>query len=110
MLLGARAYAQRGACRSRGVLRLPGSCAGRVVLRRPFACASNCSALAPLESTLGRQDPQALRQLKRELGIVVSAEALFTLTDLYGLSADEAIASAVRAARTITAAAVRDST
>lgn len=41
---------------------------------------------------------------------MVSAEALFTLTDLYGLSADEAIASAVRAARTITAAAVRDST
>ncbi len=67
-------------------------------------------ALAPLESTLGRQAPEALRQLKRELGIVVSAEALFTLTDLYGLSPDEAIASAVRAARTITAAAVREST
>ena len=65
-------------------------------------------ALAPLESTLGRQAPDALRQLKRELGIVVSAEALFALTDLYGLSPDEAIASAVRAARTITAAAVRD--
>jgi AcrR family transcriptional regulator len=67
-------------------------------------------ALAPLESTLGRRDPEALRQLKRELGMVVSAEALFTLTDLYGLSPDEAIASAVRAARTITAAAVREST
>jgi AcrR family transcriptional regulator len=67
-------------------------------------------ALAPLENTLGQQDPQALRQLKRELGIVVSAEALFTLTDLYGLSADEAIASAVHAARTITAAAVREKT
>ena len=37
---------------------------------------------------------------------MVSAEALFTLTDLYELSPDEAIASAVRAARTITAAAV----
>jgi AcrR family transcriptional regulator len=64
-------------------------------------------ALAPLESTLGRQDPEGFRQLKRELGIVVSAEALFTLTDLYELSPDEAIASAVGAARTITAAAVR---
>jgi len=66
-------------------------------------------ALAPLECTLGRRAPEALRDLKRELGIVVSAEALFTLTDLYGLSPDEAIASAVRAARTITAAAVRES-
>jgi hypothetical protein len=66
-------------------------------------------ALAPLESTLGRQDPAAFRELKRELGMVVSAEALFTLTDLYELPPDEAIASAVRAARTITAAAVRGS-
>jgi AcrR family transcriptional regulator len=63
-------------------------------------------ALAPLESTLGRRDPEAFRQLKLELGIVVSAEALFTLTDLYELSPEEAIATAVRAARTITAAAV----
>jgi AcrR family transcriptional regulator len=63
-------------------------------------------ALAPLESGLGRDDPEAFRQLKRALAIVVSAEALFTLTDLYGLSPDEAIASAVHAAKTITAAAV----
>lgn len=63
-------------------------------------------ALAPLESSLGRQSPEAFRQLKQDLAIVVSAEALFTLTDLYELSPDEAIASAVRSARTITAAAV----
>jgi AcrR family transcriptional regulator len=63
-------------------------------------------ALAPLETTLGRHSPQAFRLLKQDLAIVVSAEALFTLTDLYRLSPDEAIASAVRAARTITAAAV----
>ena len=63
-------------------------------------------ALAPLESTLGRRSPEALRQLKRDLAIVVSAEALFTLTDLCGLPPDEAIESAVRSARTITAAAV----
>ena len=63
-------------------------------------------ALAPLESSLGRHSPQAFRELKQDLAIVVSAEALFTLTDLYQLPPDEAIASAVRAARTITAAAV----
>lgn len=65
-------------------------------------------ALAPLETSLGSRDPVAFRQLKQDLAIVVSAEALFTLTDLYELSPDEAIASAVRTARTITAAAVRE--
>jgi len=63
-------------------------------------------ALAPLEASLGRADPESFRRLKQDLGIVVSAEALFTLTDLYELSPDEAIASAVRSARTITAAAI----
>jgi AcrR family transcriptional regulator len=62
-------------------------------------------ALAPLEPSLGRQSPEAFRQLKQDLAVVVSAEALFTLTDLCQLSPDEAIASAVRSARTITAAA-----
>ncbi len=42
-------------------------------------------ALAPLESGLGRQDPEAFRQLKQDLAVIVSAEALFTLTDLCGL-------------------------
>jgi AcrR family transcriptional regulator len=65
-------------------------------------------ALAPLEDSLGRQRPEAFRQLKQDLAIVVSAEALFTLTDLCKLSPDEAIASAVRSARTITAAAVSE--
>jgi AcrR family transcriptional regulator len=63
-------------------------------------------ALAPLDATLGRRDPAALRQLKQDLAIVVSAEALFTLTDLCGLSPQEAVASAVHTARSITAAAV----
>jgi AcrR family transcriptional regulator len=62
-------------------------------------------ALAPLEQSLGRQSPETFRQLKQDLAIVVSAEALFTLTDLCRLSPGEAIASAVRSARTITAAA-----
>jgi AcrR family transcriptional regulator len=65
-------------------------------------------ALAPLEGGLGQQRPEAFRQLKQDLAIVVSAEALFTLTDLCKLSPDEAIASAVRSARTITAAAISE--
>jgi AcrR family transcriptional regulator len=65
-------------------------------------------ALAPLEPSLGRKRPEAFRNLKLDLAIVVSAEALFTLTDLCELSPSEAIASAVRSAKTITAAAVSE--
>ncbi|MFF1630788.1 TetR/AcrR family transcriptional regulator, partial [Streptomyces sp. NPDC058272] len=36
-------------------------------------------ALVPLEHTLGAADPEAFAQLKRDLAVVVSAEALFTL-------------------------------
>ncbi|MEU9779916.1 TetR/AcrR family transcriptional regulator [Streptomyces phaeochromogenes] len=64
-------------------------------------------ALLPLEGTFGATDPDALAQLKRDLAVVVSAEAFFTLTDLCGLAPDEAIASAVRTATTLTEAAVR---
>jgi AcrR family transcriptional regulator len=59
-------------------------------------------ALAPFA---GRLTPDAMTRLKQDLAIVVSAEAFFTLTDLCGLSPDDAIASAVRTAATITAAA-----
>jgi hypothetical protein len=58
----------------------------------------------------GRDDPgralgsQQFRE-SRDLAVVVSAEALFTLTDLCGLSPDDAIASAVATARTLTEAA-----
>jgi AcrR family transcriptional regulator len=62
-------------------------------------------ALAPV-STNGAVRPEAVAQLKQDLAVVVSAEALFTLTDLCGLPPDEAIASAVRTARVITAAAL----
>ena len=76
-------------------------------------------ALAPLADTLagtspttgpgGRAkiSPGGLEQLKRDLAVVVSAEALFVLTDLCGLSPDDAIASAVHTARTLTAAATQ---
>ena len=59
-------------------------------------------ALAPLAGA----DPQALTQLKQGLAVVMSAEALFVLTDLCGLSPPDAVASAVRTARSLTAAAI----
>lgn len=60
---------------------------------------------APLRDTLAVTDPDAYAQLHRDLSVVVSAEALFTLTDLCGLSPDQAIASAASTARTLTTAA-----
>jgi AcrR family transcriptional regulator len=66
------------------------------------------SALAPLEDTLGAADPGALAQLKRDLAVVISAEALFGLTDRYGLAPEEAIASIVHTATALTRAALRD--
>ncbi|GAA1931207.1 TetR/AcrR family transcriptional regulator [Streptantibioticus ferralitis] len=67
-------------------------------------------ALQPLQSTLGATDPQAFAQLKRDLAVVVSAEALFTLTDLCRLTPDEAVDSAVHTATTLTQAAARTTT
>lgn len=64
-------------------------------------------ALLPLEGTLEAADPEAFAQLKRDLAVVVSADALFTLTDLCGLDPQAALASAVRTAKTLTEAAVR---
>jgi AcrR family transcriptional regulator len=60
-------------------------------------------ALAPLT---GRVGPTAVEPLRRGLAVAVSAEALFILTDLYGLAPDEAVASAVHTARALTEAAV----
>jgi AcrR family transcriptional regulator len=66
------------------------------------------SALAPLEGTLGVAHPAALAQLKRDLAVVVSAEALFSLIDLHGLDPQDAIPSIVHTATTLTRAALRD--
>ncbi|MER5549263.1 hypothetical protein ABT072_44375 [Streptomyces sp. NPDC002589] len=49
---------------------------------------------------------EAIVQLKRDLAVVISAEALFTLMDLLGLDAEDAIASAVRTATALTRAAL----
>jgi AcrR family transcriptional regulator len=59
-------------------------------------------ALAPFAASLA---PAAMTRLKLDLAVVVSAEAFFTLTDLCGLAPDDAIASAVRTATTLTRAA-----
>jgi AcrR family transcriptional regulator len=64
------------------------------------------SALAPLSDSSGPADLAGLAQLRRDLAVVVSAEALFSLTDLYGLAPEEAIASIVHTATTLTRAAL----
>ncbi len=60
-------------------------------------------ALAPFLDAL--DDVARATQLERDLAVVVSAEALFCLTDLCGLSLDDAIDSAVRTAKTLAQAA-----
>ena len=60
-------------------------------------------ALAPLEGRLPAAD---LAQLKNDLALVVSAEAVFCLTDLCGLEPEAAITSAVHTATTLTRAAL----
>lgn len=66
-------------------------------------------ALAPLDGTLGTAHPAALALLKRHLAVVVSAEALFSLTDQYGLSPEEAVVSIVDTATTLTRTAIASS-
>lgn len=64
-------------------------------------------ALAPMDGPLAPIAAPVFARLKRDLAVVVSPEALFTLTDLCGLSTSDAIATAVRLATTITAAALQ---
>ena len=61
-------------------------------------------ALAPLTGHKSGMDAAALEQLRRDLAVVVSAEAVLTLTDLYALNPDAAVASIVHTARLITEA------
>jgi AcrR family transcriptional regulator len=63
-------------------------------------------ALAP-PADLSSISAGRLAQLRRDLAVAVIAEALFTLTDLCGLPAEEAIASGVQTARTLAEAAFR---
>ena len=63
-------------------------------------------ALAPLRATLAVTDPDTFSQLRLDLAVAVSAEALFTLTDLCRLTPGQASASATRTATTLTTAAI----
>lgn len=65
-------------------------------------------ALAPLDNTLGMTDPKRLERLKLDLAAVVSADAFFPLIDLAGVPPDEAIASVVRTATTVTRVAISE--
>lgn len=67
-------------------------------------------ALIPLERTPGAIDPAALAQLKLDLAVVVSAEALFSLTDLHRLDPEDAIRSIVHTATALTQAALHQAT
>jgi AcrR family transcriptional regulator len=60
-------------------------------------------ALSPFLGVLESADPNLPAQLRRDLAIVVSAEALFSLTDLCGLSTKDAIDSAEKTASSLTA-------
>jgi hypothetical protein len=51
-------------------------------------------------------DPETLIQLERDLSVVISSEALFSLMDLGGLEPDDAVATIVHAATTLTRAAL----
>jgi len=64
-------------------------------------------ALAPAEALLAPGDAYAFARLKRDLAVVVSPEALFTLTDLCGLTPEDAVTHCVRLATAITAAALK---
>ena len=64
-------------------------------------------ALDPIADTLPLP-PERLAQLKHDLAAIISAEALFSLTDLCRLTPEDAVGSLVRTATTIAAAATRD--
>ncbi|HEX3792582.1 MAG TPA: TetR/AcrR family transcriptional regulator [Pseudonocardiaceae bacterium] len=60
-------------------------------------------ALEPLRDNV---TADTLAQLTRDLAVVMSAEALFNLIDLCGCAPDDALASVVRTASTLTRAAL----
>ncbi|MEV6350058.1 TetR family transcriptional regulator [Actinoplanes sp. NPDC051851] len=98
-ILGRAVLRRQGAVRAvvAASIARPSAAAERPVRR--FALIEH--ALAPWAATHDGE------QLARDLAVVISAESMFTLTDLCRLSPDEAIASLVATARRVTAAAVR---
>ncbi|WP_249160897.1 TetR/AcrR family transcriptional regulator [Actinospica acidithermotolerans] len=61
-------------------------------------------ALEPAAASGGGDASADLAQLKRDLAVVVSAEAYFSLTDLHGMDPESAIASLVSTATALTRA------
>ena len=61
-------------------------------------------ALSPLTRHDHSIDAATLEQLRRDLAVVISAEAVLTLTDLYALGPKATVASIVHTARLITEA------
>ena len=59
------------------------------------------AALAPLSGASPGIDAVTLEQLRRDLAVVISAEAVLTLTDLYALDPETAVKSIVHTARLI---------
>ena len=98
LLRGVHAYEGSVRAAISHTITAPGTANARPGLR--FALID--SALAPFAASLA---PAAMTRLRLDLAVVVSAEAFFTLTDLCGLAPDDAIASAVRTATTLTRAA-----
>jgi AcrR family transcriptional regulator len=74
-------------------------------LRPGYRFALMDQALAPLSSQ-DSLDAAALEQLRRDLAVVISAEAVFTLTDLYGLDPEAAVASIAHTAGLVTEATI----
>lgn len=66
-------------------------------------------ALTPLTAPNSGISKATLEQLRRALAVVISAEAVLTLTDLYGLDPGAAIASIVHTARLVTEATLATS-
>lgn len=82
----------------------------RAAVRPGFRFGLIDEALDPVADTLPGLPADRLAQLKVDLAAVVSADALFSLTDLCQLSPEDATASLVRTARAITRAAVHPTT
>src|SRR5262249_43129393 len=79
-----------------------------VSARPGLPCGLIEEALAPRGKGLSEAHKPRLQQLKQDLAIVISAEALFSLIDLAGLSPDAAMASAINTAITLTRCAQAD--
>lgn len=65
-------------------------------------------ALDPVITPRDSRAAELFACLKQDLAAIVSADAFFSLTDLCGLSVDDAIASLVRTAQTVTKAALHE--